>query len=291
VDTLPWEIAAKALTYAALLTATGTCAIQLLRLPRLAELPTDEDDATHAALAPMRTRLAGLVLVALGLHAVAHVAAIFGWADVLSWDAVHTVAIASRWGTAWDRQVGAALGFFLASLWAGAAPREQRVRGIFVAIACVALCYAMPLLGHGAGSRWRMVLHGTHILGSGIWAGTLMALVVIRLPLAHRLALLRQITPLALLGTGILVLCGVAMAWSYVGTPSNLWTTTYGQLLVLKLACFAGAATCGFANWRRFAAERRGAAHHAKLRIVTLETVLLTLIITVTAVLTEVAHP
>jgi copper resistance protein D len=290
VPVLPWEIAAKACLYAAVLSAIGTCAIGSLLLPLLAGLPPGEIEAVARALGPVRTLAAVGVLVALGVRALTQTAAVFGWPAVVSWDAVHVVAMESRWGSAWHLQVAAASVFLVASVWAGRASQASDVSGRVAAIAGIALCYSMPLLGHGAGG-WRLLVHGTHILGAGVWAGTLIAIVLINVSPARRLTLLRGVSPLALSGAAALGLAGVIMAWSYLGSVSNLWTTTYGWLLTLKLALVCGTAACGFVNWRRFAAERRAAARSERLGPVTMELVLITIVVVVTAALTEVAHP
>jgi putative copper export protein len=118
-----------------------------------------------------------------------------------------------------------------------------------------------------------------------------MAIGLIRVPRPRRLTLLRGLSPVALAGTGVLGLAGVAMAWMYLGAISHLWTTTYGQVLMLKLAGFGGAALFGLKNWRRFAAERLGTAHSEQLGSFVLELVLVTFVVAATAVLTELPHP
>jgi putative copper export protein len=291
VPALLWEIAAKAVLYAAVLAAIGTCAIQSLLLPRLARVSSGEIEAIVRGLALVRTRTAAAVLIALGLRALTHAAAVFGWPAVLSSDALEVVAIASRWGAAWQLQVVAASIFLAASTWTGRGRSGLDASGAVVTIAGIVLCYSMPLLGHGASSRWHVLLHGTHILGAGAWAGTLMVLVLIKVPPARRLTLLRGVSPLALSGTAGLGLAGVVMAWSYLGSISDLWTTTYGQFLALKIGLFGGAAACGFVNWRRFAAERRGTAHRDHLGPVVIELVLVAVVVIVTAALTEMQHP
>jgi putative copper export protein len=145
----------------------------------------------------------------------------------------------------------------------------------------------MPLLGHGAVSRWHMLLHGTHVLGAGIWVGTLRALVLIRVPSGQRLTLLRGLSPLALGGAMAVGLAGIVMAWSYLGPISNLWATTYGRLLGAKLAFLLGIAGCGFVNWRRFDAERRGGDESEHLAPVMVEVALVVIVVLVTAALTE----
>jgi putative copper export protein len=187
--------------------------------------------------------------------------------------------------------VVAAAIFLAASVWAGRERLKPNASEGIAAVACIALCYSMPLLGHGASSRWHMLLHGTHILGAGIWVGTLLALVLIRVPPRQRLALLRGLSPLALAGATVLTLAGIVMAWSYLGPISNLWGTTYGRLLLLKLAFLFGIAACGFVNWRRFSAERRGANESERVGPVMIEVGLVLIVVLVTAALTEVAHP
>jgi copper resistance protein D len=291
VPALVGEVAAKAVLYAAVLVATGACAVPSLLLPRLRRWPSREIETVARAVAPVRTRAAFTVLVALGLRALMHTAAIFDWPAVLSWDSVRTVAIESRWGSAWQFQVTAAAIFLAASVWAGRERLKPNASDGIAAVTCIALCYSMPLLGHGASSRWHMLLHGTHILGAGIWVGTLLALVLIRVPLRQRLTLLRGLSPLALAGATVLTLAGIVMAWSYVGAISNLWATTYGRLLVLKLAFLFGIAACGFVNWRRFDAERRGGDEREHLAPVMIEVTLVAIVVLVTAALTEVGHP
>jgi putative copper export protein len=200
VPALLGEVAAKAVLYAAVLVATGACAIPSLLLPLLRRWPSREIETVARAVAPVRTRAAVAVLIALGLRALMHTAAIFEWPAVLSWDALQTVAIESRWGSAWQFQVAAAAIFLAASAWAGRERLTPHASESVATVTCIALCYSMPLLGHGASSRWHVLLHGTHILGAGVWAGTLMALVLIRVPSTQRLTLLRGVSPLALSG-------------------------------------------------------------------------------------------
>jgi putative copper export protein len=291
VPALLGEVAAKAVLYAAVLVATGACALPSLLLPLMRGWPSREIETVARAVSPVRTRAAVAVLVALAFRTLMHTAAVFDWPAVLSWDAVQTVAIESRWGYAWQFQVGASAIFLAASVWAGRARVMPSARDSIASVTDVALCYAMPLLGHGATSRWHMLLHGTHVLGAGIWVGTLLALVFIRVPPSQRLTLLRGLSPLAFAGSTVLTLAGIVMAWSYVGAISNLWLTTYGRLLVLKLAFLVGIAACGFVNWRRFSAERRGANESERLGPVMIEVALVAIVVLVTAALTEVAHP
>jgi putative copper export protein len=204
---------------------------------------------------------------------------------------VRTVAIESRWGSAWQFQVAAAAIFLGASVWAGRERLTPSAGDSIAAVTCTALCFSMPLLGHGASSPWHVLLHGTHILGAGIWVGTLLALVLIRVPRRQRLTLLRGLSPLAFAGATVLGTAGIVMTWSYLGPISNLWATTYGQVLSVKLIFVAGIAACGFVNWRRFESERKGANEGDHLGPVITEVAVAAIVVLVTAALTEIGHP
>lgn len=284
-----WDFATKALLYAAVLVGVGACAIRSLLLPLVADAPPTEHAAVVRTIAPVRTWAAAVVLVALALRALNQTFAVFGWP--FAWSDVEAAAIDSRWGAAWRLQVLAALVFFGASLWAGRRRARPDVRGGVVLLASIALSYAMPLVGHGATSGARMLLHGTHVIGAGIWTGTLMALLSVKGPMDRRLALLRALSPLALSGALLVVIAGTSMAYTYLGSLSNLWHTTYGQLLIGKLLLFFGVIACGGLNWKRFAAERRGKALVEHQHIVRAEVAFIALLVVVTAMLTETGHP
>ena len=169
----------------------------------------------------------------------------------------------------------------------------------------VALCYLLPLLGHAAGQPGRVLLHGSHILAAGIWIGTLTAMSVavarsrsgastgssVMMP-ARRREMLSHFSPVAFTGATLLLLTGATAAWSYLGELSNLWTTTYGRLLLLKLFLVADVAVCGFVNWQ---ALRRPVtstgSRRARRLLVGLEIVLAASVVIVTAFLTETEHP
>ena len=211
MPTLPWEVAAKAVLYASALTALGTCAIESWLRPSLARQRVVEVEAVAGALSSLRIVAASVVLLALGLRVLTHSANVFGWPDALSWESLQVVAIQSRWGTAWRLQVAAASVFVAASAWAGQGRQGIPPRATIAAIACIVLCYSLPLLGHGASSWWQVLLHGTHIVGAGLWTGLLTALVLIRVPPSQRLTLFRGVSPLALLGASLVIL--LASPW------------------------------------------------------------------------------
>src|SRR5690606_41172734 len=54
----------------------------------------------------------------------------------------------------------------------------------------------------------------------------------------------------ARLGAGLIVISGVIAALVYTDTISDFWSSTWGKLLLAKLAAVAVVALAGYRNWR-----------------------------------------
>src|SRR5258708_33675848 len=70
--------------------------------------------------------------------------------------------------------------------------------------------------------------------------------------------LTQRYSRMALLGAAALVLAGTGMAWFYVGSWSNLYTTAYGIMLVAKIYLLLAMIALGAGNWflvRRLASD------------------------------------
>jgi copper resistance protein D len=105
------------------------------------------------------------------------------------------------------------------------------------------------------------ILTAAHHLGMAVWIGA-MAYLLISLGRvedqyeARRLA--QRYSRMALLGAATLVLAGIGMAWFYVGSWSELYTTAYGIMLVAKIYLLLAMLTLGAGNWflvRRLASD------------------------------------
>ncbi|MCC6990409.1 MAG: CopD family protein [Acidobacteria bacterium] len=275
------EVWAKLPGYLALLCGTG--AAVALCLARCTQ--------PGAALAPGLARLAriaGLLGVAgIVLRALAHAVAIDGPAGAVSLDTLRLVAIDSRWGGSWQWHVATAVAVALASWRAGAA------RGLLLyAITLAAAILVAPFLGHGAGTLWRGALHSLHLAVTGAWLGTVIVLALAsgRAPSAARMdafgAIIGRFSPWALACAAAAGVSGVALAWLYLGGVAALVETTYGRLLIAKLALVAAIGGCGFVNWQRVRARTTPRAS-----VIQAEAVFAVLAIAVTAWLTETEHP
>ena len=278
------EAAAKALLYASLLLAIGANATRWLLAPRLLSSARNDSSDFAVALARICALAALVMLGAQAARAVAHTASAFGWSDALAWDQFSVIALESRWGTSWRIQVAAAVFLLVATLFV----RVHQLGGwILTSIAAVACAVSMPLLGHAATSPFGMFLHSAHILGAGVWLGTLGCLLLLR---RHESTnLLRHFAPFALAGAAMVVGAGSIAAIEYVVSVDQLWTTPYGRALVVKLCCFAGVVFCGYRNWSRWSVLPAGAVSDRRTEI--LESALALAIVLITSVLTELPHP
>ena len=279
------EMIAKALTYAAVLAAIGASTVFWTMLPRLT--PDGFEDATSVERTLGRVGfLASVsVSVALVLRAWLHTVTVFGFANSLRSNQLRTVIVDSRWGHAWLWQMCVAVMCAVAY-----APTALGSRGAWTIASATSVGVALALTrtGHAAGVPARMTLHTAHIVGGGLWLGTLAILMAIRhvVDQRHRNRLFRAFAPIAITGAVILIFTGVAASYMYVGSLRNLWMTTYGRVLLAKLVLVAAALTCGYINSRAIRGGRQEPG-----RAATVELLMACSILMATGVLTELEHP
>jgi copper transport protein len=106
----------------------------------------------------------------------------------------------------------------------------------------VLLASCFSLSGHQAtepGSTWATQLADwVHLVAGSVWAGGVLALAALVWPLApglRRRAFL-GFSRIAVVLVGVLVLAGTYLAVVRLPDVSDLWTTSYGQVLTLKIA-------------------------------------------------------
>jgi len=180
--------------------------------------------------------------------------------DQLTWQAVRPILLSTSWGRGWLAQFAAALIAGLAFLLASAGS-SAKVAGL----GAVAVAAASPLTGHAVEHPWGatagVILHTLHLLGVGTWLGTLFVLFLAgfygltqggALEGPEFLArLVRQFSPFALGGAGVAVAAGGLLGLAYVGSLHALWSTTYGQVLLVKGGLLLGVAALGGYNWQK----------------------------------------
>jgi putative copper export protein len=279
------EIVFKTFVYVSLVVAVGvgTTRCLLLKLcppPVLLSTEFVRCDAFLKRLA-LGSALGGLG--ALWGRAIGHAIVAFG-VEEFGWEALRVVAFESRWGQSWQVLTisAGALTFAAALMWI----HRQAGWVLFTAFAFITVL-TLPLLGHAAGSPFRLFLHGAHMLALSCWLGSLGVIVLLR-PRAVQIAevLLGRFSSIALPAATVVVAAGVAASVIYLQSPANLFSSAYGTTLLLKLAAFAGVLACGYSNWRR---ARAGEV--SRPRILHAEVLFAALVIALASVLTETEHP
>lgn len=269
------ESVAKIGLYGALLLLLGSHAARwLLRsIPaETARAHTVDDRLARVAI------VAGTVLVAcLLLRLWAHTVVSFGLSDGSTWEKVSLIGFESRWGGQWRVQTTAAVVSLLTSAWTiGRSPWSLLVStgaAMFVA-------GTFPLTGHAGGQPLRVGVDMAHLLGGGLWLGTLAVLLIVK----PQGSVFERFSPVAFTGSTVVVLTGLVMTWLYLGEIANLWTTLYGRLLVAKVVTVLAISACGFVNWQRARAGQLPP-------VASVETALALAVVVITAFLTETAHP
>jgi len=300
--TLPIDLyaAGRALAFMAALGLIGACAFAAL-IPRwrLAEddigtLPARALTATWTVV----TTAAVALLVAHLIRAYGQVLSFLEPAEPFTWEAARPILFQTTWGSGWLRQVAAAAVSIPLALLA----RRRPVPGLAL-LGTVALAVAVtsPLTGHAVEHPWGaglgVGLHALHLLGGGIWLGTLatMTFAGLRLARAEHAAVARMVTvfsPVALAGAGLAVSAGALMSYAYVGDLGSLIGSQYGRALLVKVGLLLGAMALGAWNWRRIS-PRLGdpAATRTLTRSATVESLIGLLIVSVTAVLVALPAP
>lgn len=133
-----------------------------------------------------------------------------------------------------------------------------------------------------------------HLLGVALWVGVLAPLHRLsRSPtqFAAATALGHRFGQVATAVVPLLVLAGILMAWLLIGDLSALISTSYGQVLLLKLGLVGTILTIATANKLHFipamqAGDEQAGRHLA--RSIEIETLIITLVLAATATLTSV---
>jgi putative copper export protein len=182
----------------------------------------------------------------------------FGLEEPVTWRLAEILITKTTWGDYWIVQVVAA-----GAMWAGfAAARSFPALRTGVAMAAAAVVAVVtPLTGHAAnrGAVLRS-LHCAHVLGAGLWIGTLAVLIwTARERSMARVAgdepaafpvLITAFSPVALTGAALVAGSGAVMAWRHVQPWPAAWLTPFGIVLASKVGAVMIVAALGALNWR-----------------------------------------
>lgn len=123
----------------------------------------------------------------------------------------------------------------------------------FVAMPAVLAAALLAPAGHanGSGAVFADVIH---VLSAAMWGGGILALMTLRPTGGWRAgearALIERFGRVAIIAFGVTALTGFLGATERLNGPSDLWATSYGIVLVLKVAAI-GLLVVTSAAWRR----------------------------------------
>jgi putative copper export protein/methionine-rich copper-binding protein CopC len=292
----PLYVAVRWLWFSSLIGVLGAITFRIAVLGRLT---TSEASVTQVlpAAASLSARIGAvsalLALVAALLRLVAQQAAVGIDMGIL--------INATTWGRGWLLHAGAAAVAFVGFVMA----RRDGRQGWLLAIpAAFALSLAPALSGHAIAAEpvaLNVMADTVHVIGAGGWLGTLLLVLFAGIPSAQRAGadrdhiiavLVRAFSPLALVFAAIVAATGVFRAWQQIGTFGDLFSSGYGQALLLKLGALAVVLALGAYNFLRIrpSLPDRAASHRLR-RSAGLELAMGALVVLLTAVLVATPPP
>lgn len=276
----PSYVVARWLNFVALIAGIGVVAFRFLVLPRVAPEPESGRDDAAATLNldsfvdRSIARAASLGLIASATAVVAAVCRLYAERAVVGGGIGVGAILHSSWGRVWHVQLAAALiaciAFALARR-AGSVTRNMPA-WIVAGLAVIILGASSSFSGHAmAAPQYRNVsvaLDIVHVLAAGGWIGGLFALTVVGVPVALSIAdeadapgriplvarLVNAFSPVALVLASVVILSGVIAAKLRLGLVASLFHSTYGTVLLVKLAFVLLVIAGGAFNWLRMRA-------------------------------------
>lgn len=237
----------------------------------------------------------GLALFALtGIVLQGAAAGGFGIRDALRWDVVSAV-LDTRFGQVWLVQAAVAAALAGVALARGRRGQDSLLDEVGLLLAA-ALIVTPASSGHaGVGGNLTFILDVVHVQAAAAWTGGL-AFLVLGLLWAGRerwslaATAVPRFSTIALLAVSALLLTGVVGGYLQVRAWRGLWETTYGLLLLAKVALVVPLLALGAYNNRFLVGRIRASAASARerrrfFRTTGAELALMAVIVGVTAVL------
>jgi putative copper export protein len=155
------------------------------------------------------------------------------------------------------------------------------------------LLLTLTLTSHaGAEGGLQLWVGLLHLVFAVVWAGGLLMLAVVwpGTPQEAVLQAIQRHSPLGLGSVVLVTLAGMYLSWVRLGELVNLWTTTYGLLLLLKLGLVALVVGVAAVN-RLWLLPRLRAGQARGLQTVSLEAALVALVLVASGILATTGPP
>ena len=296
----PAFIIVRAISFAALLALIGAAAFRNFVLGRVAGLDVASRAAIERTIASRATAFAVLYIFA-GL------ARLYLQSRMMSGDAaidaahLRAMSMGTDWGAAWRVQLMGAVAALIGLLVA----QNHRLGWGVLTIGAAMLAGGTTMGSHAHVAPQQPGLVSAfdflHILAASAWLGALFWMALAALPIIQSApdnrapraaALVNAFSPVALTNAIIVAITGFIGAKYKFAHWAPLFTTSYGQVLLVKLALLGFVAALGYHNWRRVRPNLGTDEATARLeRSSKLELAVGLLVIIVTAVLVATPTP
>ena len=297
--------------FIAMLAVVGAIVFRLLVL-RLGQraLATALSPETRSDIADSVRRLAQNALVLLLIASLSRLyeegRAVLGPDRAFDRSALETIVFHTSWGAGW--LVGFA-GIVVAGIGFSIAKRSRTSVGwAIAALGAILIVIAPALTGHARATQpvgIALFADMLHVCAASAWIGGLMTLLFAALPMVRGAretkairsgplvaGLVRAFHPVALTCAAIVILSGLCAAWLRLPTIQALWSTSYGRVLLVKLAFVAIVVALGAINWRRMLPSLGDdQSAHRITRTAGTELTFAVLVLAVTAVLVSTPPP
>ena len=252
-----WGLAARWITFGAILTAIGAPVFHLLVVRRAGV-------GNGASFAASRTAgwvgaIAAVVILPAAVVRLWIQTAQMRFPDDPWMDVAKRMVMETSWGTAWMSQVALCLVLIVAFL---AARRGGAALWATVGALSLALAATVSMSSHAQSAQRFAGIAGfvdwAHIAGAGAWLGTLGVLFasVVRddgspegRP-GYLVALLSVFSPVALVAAALVAGSGLVSSLAHVDSVAALVTSRYGRALLWKLLAVFVVLVLGWRNWK-----------------------------------------
>lgn len=166
---------------------------------------------------------------------------------------------------------------------------------VLMLLAALAGLLPQALSGHASGSADHDVAIDTmifHLVGISIWIGGLLAFLgMVRQNVGNLPVVARRYSNLALVAFIAVAISGIANAWIRLTYLSDLWTTGYGRLVVLKAVALIALGAFGYAQRKRALPAIAAGRRRPLVRLASVELLIMGATVGIAAALGRTAPP
>lgn len=221
-----------------------------------------------------------------------------------TWNFIPKVLMRSDYGFYWRWRVGVWVVMLLAALWI-------LIRGWsflsvwLLLIASLVTTLLTSVTGHAGEDGLLTVanmVNWLHLVSISLWGGAVIVYAVVVMPEIRKqgdsgqaATAIGRLSTLATMALGVVLLSGIFNSWRQLNELSELWTTSYGWVLMTKLVLVAIMMLIGALNrfhwvpkllaWQRDRGESWGAPAHHLLQVLRLDSALFIAILMAAVVL------